>query len=540
MVVKTIIHGSIDISQKHLKFGPSELYEFYTAACAQRDVEKDGIAPFLKAEDRLEACRRLAVAMFNGATTLLSNEQLLSLLRMIQFKTPISRSISPNEFFQRALTDIRVCSFLTRDGDDALKFSHTSFMEFFFAQEIVQKCRLSLEFMGEHLRAASRISVVYFLGSFARSDEHFAHQIGLALQAMSDATTEWSRKDKDFNELILRIAWASGVLLKNRHLKKCTISDSRLGKSDISGVYLDRVSLNNVTLIDSELNRGFLVRCSLADITISRVTIDQCNLDFTARDVTLSDSVLQGGKFSVENVLKADAIELSKTHSRDWLVQRCLFKAVKTKISGKGLIVETRFQDGCSLSFNSGTYLERGTAFCANDCVIFGTKMGRGGSELQGPQVSWLAEGGSAVFTNCTLLGLWMADRDILRLDSSSPERTGRIQLHDCKGVVLTEDRYANITGQTFAKLSRIYPHISFLNLAVLSRLKQHKEYLQLRGKDCNLNSICSRLAEARSQFIDEGTRWSLERLQQVSDTFRLHLDKIPDFVEHMKALSIS
>lgn len=142
MVVSTVICGSIDISKKELRFGPSELYDFYTTACAQRDTDKGGIVPFLNTSDRLLACRQLAVSMFNNGTIVLSNEQILTILGQIQFETPRPRDMSMSDFIQRALTDIRVCSFLTMDENNSLKFSHTSFMEFFFRSRDRSKMRV--------------------------------------------------------------------------------------------------------------------------------------------------------------------------------------------------------------------------------------------------------------------------------------------------------------------------------------------------------------------------------------------------------------
>ena len=254
MVVRTIIHGSIDIAQRDLKFGPSELYEFYTLACAQRDAGKEEMIPFLRADDRLEACRRLAIEMFSCGTIILTNEQILSILRGLPFKMANYGGSDFSEFLPKALTDVRLCSFLTLDGSEALKFSHASFMEFFFAQAIVLNCNSNLEFLRQQVKQAAAPAVVYSLGSFARSQNDFALRIGVALDAMRDGNTSRERDDIYFDELVLRIAWASSDLLKNKHLRQCVIKNSRLAKSELSGTYLDRVALKELGLHESVLD----------------------------------------------------------------------------------------------------------------------------------------------------------------------------------------------------------------------------------------------------------------------------------------------
>lgn len=536
MVVRTIIHGSIDLSQKNLEFGPSELYDFYTLACAQRDVDKDGVTPFLCAEDRLDACRQLAVLMFNSGTIVLTNEQILAALKGIKFRTPIPTGLSQAEFVERAATDIRVCSFLTRDEDNSLKFSHTSFTEFFFAQQIVQECKSSLEFMREQTQKASGIAVTYFLGSFARSHERFSDQIKFALESISDSNAVPGRDDRNFNELVLRIAWASSELLKNKHLKRCVISNSRLAKSHLTGTYLDRAELRNLILKDSILDNCVLTKCSLSEITMSKMTFDACKLDIAVREFSMSESTFRAGRFSVENALKLNAVELRKMHSRDWLLQRCVFNSTKAKLSGKGLIIDTRFLNHCSLSFDAGTYLEDTSSVSVQNSTVFGARMG-GSSDLKGPQASWLSENGSALFSGCELVGLWMSIVEIIRiLEDKNPN----IILHDCHGIVLTEDRQMALNGQRLAALSRKLPHIAFLDLSRLGRLGQIKEDLRLSAKDCNLRTLCTRLAELRSSALDGEVTWSFARVQEVATAFQINLDKVIDVADGIKRLAIS
>ena len=548
MVLTTIIYGDLDISQKDLQFGPAALYEFYTTLCARRDVEgKPGIVPFLCVNDRLEACRRLAVLMASKSTIVLSNEQIISMLRGMKFRTPVPPEMLSSDFIQRASTDIRVCSFLTMDSTDSLKFFHTSFMEFFLAQEIVQRCRTTLEYIRNEIKVSSiTIATIYFLASFARLDKRFSRQIGLSLDAMSDLVSKVDPKDAPFNQLILRIAWASGSLLTGKRLKNCIIANCRLRKAELSGTYLERVTLRELSIREAVLNRCTINRGTLHQVDIAEVDFNQCTVELIARDLTIVDSKISKGGFSIGNASKADAIELRKMQSRDWMMSNCLFKGVRAHVSGKGLIFECEFEDRCVVSFDAGTYLDGGSSLRVTGCTARGTKMGRMGSDLQGLQAAWLDEKATASFTSCTLLGLWMTVGDIVKICDDGDRR---ISLDDCRGVVLTEERLSSlidgrkqsgsaIDGQRLGKLARIYPNIVFLDLARLAKLRQIKKDLNLRDGECTLAALCSRLNQLREPIVDDETRWSLERLQTLVESGGIELDKLPDVLEHLNALA--
>jgi uncharacterized protein YjbI with pentapeptide repeats len=530
MVVTTIIHGDIDITQQGLTFGPAELYEFYTLACAQRDIDKDGIVSFLNAEDRLKACRHLAVFMFERATILLSSEQILSSLEAIRFSTLTPTGMTSEDFVRKASTDIRVCSFLTMDGNEYLKFSHTSFMEFFFAQEVVQRCNSSLEYLRQQTRSASGSAVIYFLGSFARSDSNFSRQVQYALSSIAEASVNWTPEDVRFNHLILRIAWTSGVLLTNRHLQRCEISDSRFAKSQLLGAYFDGVSLKNLLLRDSKLERCVFVKCTFDDVAISKVTIDECNFQVVARELNISDSTFHDGAFSVENISKADAAELERTQSRDWLLERCRFKGVAVNLSGKGLVIDTIFED-CSLGLGGGSYLETGSTLRVTDSIVSGSRMRRG-SNTAG---SWLNERAAAAFERCELNGLWMNTGQIQ--DALSPNKNSNIDLVDCHGVILTETVQSQVDGQMLASLARKYSNIAFLDLAYFSNLRHAKGKFGLTSKECDLETLCARLVQYR-EYSD--ILWSLNRVREISARFQIKLEKMKDFTEHLKTLAIS
>ena len=391
------------------------------------------------------------------------------------------------------------------------------------------------------MREASGIAVVYFLASFARADESFARQVGFALQAISDASADLERGDKFFNRLVLRIAFSSGDLLQNKHLRCYTVENSRRAKSTLSGVYLESVNLKDLTVYESSLEKCVLKKCSVSDVSMSRVSFNQCNIDLVAeKELDISDSILRGGTFFVGNNSGADAVDLESMQLRDWQLLRCVFERVKTKFSGKGLMVDVKFEARSTLSFDSGTYLEAGSDFCANDCVVSGRKMGRGGSAARTRQASWLAEGGSATFNNCELYGLWVTASEIVQMATESPKTKPRIVLHDCHGVVLTEDRQCFLDGQKLHRLSRAYPNLIFLVLAHFAELKKFSQDLSLHGKDCNLDTLHLRLSESWCAKVKMETRWSIERLKEIVDSFELKLSKMNDIVDQIKTLATS
>ena len=366
----------------------------------QRDVDKPNIVSFLTPNDRLSSCRRLAAAMISKSKLSIRNDQIGAILKLSEFETKRPTNVSEGEFLQKVSTDIRLCSFLMMDGNDELKFSHASFMEFFFAQELVMNCQESLEYLRLHVREASQPAVVYFLGSFARSSENFARQLRFALATFGEqGPTANAPLDDAFNALILRIVWTSGALLQNKHLRHCTISRSKFGKSVLSGAYFEDVDLQHLSIYTSTLEDCVFEKCKATNVVISNSLASKCKINYVAHELEVLNSTFEGGKFSVASMHDTSKVDLRTLEARDWTIRDSVFRNGSVSLSGKGVVANGRISDKCNLIIEADAFLDTGTDLFCDDSVVMGRKIKRAGVSSQGPQASWLSEdGATAIF----------------------------------------------------------------------------------------------------------------------------------------------
>src|SRR5262249_46034017 len=134
MTVQTILAGKIDIKNQALQIGPATLYELYTQLSAHRDHRRE-TAQFLTGGGRLSVCREIALSMLRKNTNILSGSEVSEAVDRAQLSC-VKRSKDGREDLERAVTDVRVCTFLSFTDNGSLRFTHKSFFEFFVAQSL--------------------------------------------------------------------------------------------------------------------------------------------------------------------------------------------------------------------------------------------------------------------------------------------------------------------------------------------------------------------------------------------------------------------
>ncbi|MBZ5508716.1 MAG: restriction endonuclease [Acidobacteriia bacterium] len=159
---------------------PSVLYSVYTEKELEREYKKGKIRWLIERQDKVRAIAAIAFEMFRRDVVALDKA---ALLRVIQKVFPTSED--DQAYY---LNDIRTCSFLSRDSQDAARFTHKSFMEYYAAtyiqlamsspseaQDLLTIRPLSEEvafFLGDNIASSSNRPVI--LGLLERLYTHLA------------------------------------------------------------------------------------------------------------------------------------------------------------------------------------------------------------------------------------------------------------------------------------------------------------------------------------------------------------------------------
>ena len=135
-------------------------------------------------------------------------------------------------------TDIRLCSFLTRDRNDEFCFVHRSFMEFFLARSI----RYSLDEEGDLSVLKKRLSpaVIYFLGSFLVFDERLK-------KVLIDAYKSAHSADPVYRRNILATILQSGNELKSIFIEGVVLDGSVVPSGHWTWVRLKHIEFISTT-----------------------------------------------------------------------------------------------------------------------------------------------------------------------------------------------------------------------------------------------------------------------------------------------------
>src|SRR5262249_31943448 len=132
------------------------------------------VPQFLGEDERLMACRELAMKMLTTGSLELTGTQVEHAVK--QARLPTIRDAEPDDrqgALERAVTDVRVCSFLSSTHDGSLRFGHKSYFEFFVAQQLVLSAQYASDSFSQFARKRLSKEIIYFLGSFARDLEFF-------------------------------------------------------------------------------------------------------------------------------------------------------------------------------------------------------------------------------------------------------------------------------------------------------------------------------------------------------------------------------
>jgi hypothetical protein len=291
---------------------PSVLYEVYTEKELEREYLKGQIRWLIERTQKVKVIAVLAFEMFRS-DALAADRQMLATVILQSF---------PNDESEQAfyITDIRTCNFLSRDHQDAVRFTHKSFMEYFAAVYLRLAMKNSEAAQGLLSMRSFPDEVSYFLGD--------------SIAASPDAEIVRTILNETFNRL-QRIPSPSQICLENivnvmnysrrplpavKNIRASTLVYRKLRVAQIS---FDGVSCEALKIIKTEIRTLEAKGCDLKKVECesSRIERVQFNED-TVRSLRVWDSrfekmIIGGGHIVVETMRRA---EIREAHWRGAVV----------------------------------------------------------------------------------------------------------------------------------------------------------------------------------------------------------------------------
>lgn len=438
MLVTTIVEGGGNILDATTPLGPASIYELYTQLCVIRDYEKWGGNQVLSRDDRLRVSRAVAQSMLRNGVLELPASAVREALEAAN--VPYLTDAEPGDRIDRidrALTDIRVCSFLTQsDEGGGLRFAHKSYFEFFVAQAAILAWQQDFAALGRFAAYSVGKEIVYFLGSYARDQDSLGRMVKGALRSgVNEAGA--------LGGLLRRILFASGTLLSDAELQGGRVESVEMVRASPRNTALRGIRLDGVQLRDAQLVEWHVQDC-------------------VCRHVTIEDCLIRGGDFAIE----AEESLISQTVFEDcriglsgtWATHGARINRGQLKLDGYVFATASEVIDceqttlGPSLSIRgSGSLLFR-------SCRVF-----------QETTDSWYDDTPDISFERCLLGGVRIEVTDLLGLaDAHTQASVSRVRLHSCRGVVITEDSQGLFGSREQQKLRQRFANVDIFDIVAV------------------------------------------------------------------------
>lgn len=432
MIVTTLLEGALDISNPKTVHGPSSLYEAYTQLCLRRDFRKLSSPSQLAYEDRQAACRVIAWRMFERNRRDITAAELAEVLDDLLIQGEAQVAVGERQaLLERAATELRLATFLTTFEGGMLKFAHKSYYEFFLAQEIMlrsHKFPPPLESLGDRELEGE---VVYFLGSYARTEEDFRKRIVFGLRTSHKLAPQVAA-------LYRRIAFASGVALEGQVLTEVTIEQVVLPRSEIRAVTLDSVELRSLSIKDVIATNWVVRGSTVRDCDIINSTFHDFEWRGAFPATTFRSCSFTRGQIEVQD--------------KDWRFTNGTWTDVTAALNGSGRLENVEIE-AATITLGDQLELHPGSSAILRRCAIF-QDTGSGASQ-------------ALTFRRCKLLGVSATGKTILsQAGPHQPRGTDLPVTFDvnCEGVVLVQDPDGRVTPelveafqQRFGKLILIH-----------------------------------------------------------------------------------
>jgi Restriction endonuclease/NACHT domain len=212
MITEVLLHGDIDLDSPSATVGPSSLYENYTEIHFAIDWRKGLSRQFLTTEERRLFAQAIAWSMFEKASIEVTYDDIAQVVRHNEHILQNLQTKVTLQNVEEVISDIQICTFLTRVGKDGFRFVHRSFMEFFLARYI--KGLLESDASDVFFDKSIPHEVLYFLGGFALFEGRFLVKIDYRLR------NEAYRRNSIYKRNLVGVTLYSSDRFKDRRFRE--------------------------------------------------------------------------------------------------------------------------------------------------------------------------------------------------------------------------------------------------------------------------------------------------------------------------------
>jgi hypothetical protein len=456
MIVETVLAAEVDIRSAEAKLGPSTLYDLYTQMCAIRDVKKASVQQYLTEVERLSACRSIALAMFDKGRIELRPGEVMDAISAAGLPAiTTSTAAKRPEALTRALTDVRLCSFLRFEDDGSLSFAHKSYLEFFIAQTIFIGVKGDPSSFDRFAQWHLSRETLYFLGSFARDQEDFGAMLRLAIRGRPPSSPE--RRN-----FLYAIAFASGVVLDRSRLEGGEVCNVELRRALVKSTSICDLTLHSTRIRDVTAEEWTLKNVILKSSSISRTQFSHCELSIESVDSELEELVFTGGSFRI--------------HGEDWKMHAVKITYARLELHGEGRLLDVEIGGKSVVLIGEKTQIQEGTSVKLMDCTVVGHTLDR-----------WYEYNVRFELQNCLLAGVWIDASDLM-----AGVHSNTISLKGCRGaVILNSNRAEKLNKEALPFLRQAHPDIIFTDADALKG-----DYKEQQAKGERLKRVSGELLQ--------------------------------------------
>lgn len=331
MVVHTILEGALEINDTSLKISAVTLYRVYTELYLEIDWEKGPVRRFLQKAVRMAFAEAIALTMFRGHVLEIDITEIKRLVVQTEELDKAIRAEIKALSVDEVVSDLQVCAFLTRTGDDKFRFLHKSFMEFFVAQRLVRS--LGSQSGRDGFNDVLTKEILYFVGGFALEDLAFR---GLLLRRLRQSVAE--------------VKGTRSTGIRGAEARNCfaamVYSGELEGPLQIESVNLSGADWIRTTLRDIEFVRCVIERCRWRDMSLAGCRFTDVRMSSVTCEIA---SLVQVNMSVYMRDCAMDRMEILYSHcsfeGRGCMFDRLVCRQAEVKISGEWLIKRSEVVD---------------------------------------------------------------------------------------------------------------------------------------------------------------------------------------------------
>ena len=269
LIVKTVVIGGLDLTDTGTQYGASGLYEMYTHAKLDFDVDKiRGRNGGLDVDTRRRLAESLALEMYLAKT--LETDFQDHLQQLVDTGHSLGLVLKSSRLSEAEIaTDLAARSFVTLDEDGVCRFIHKSFRGFFVARILKQK----LPQLDPLFKEPIEDEVLYFLGGFAPTEKRIGDVLWQSYKGADPADTVLRRN--------LLVAY---LHTKPGHGER-RIGDVEIFEAEFGHLHFRSTPMTNVSWRDATVRRMDLVKVNWKAVRIEasefrNVLIEGSEFDF--------------------------------------------------------------------------------------------------------------------------------------------------------------------------------------------------------------------------------------------------------------------